>query len=112
MKSSLAVRAINNAVARRGAANVAGCVLHSDRGSQFRAKKVIRVLEQHGLIGSMGRVGAAGDNAAMESFYSLLQNNVLDREVWATRQQLRMKIVTWIVRRPITEGGSSRSWGG
>ena len=32
----------------------------------------------------------------MEPFYSLLQNNVLDREVWATRQQLRMKIVTWI----------------
>lgn len=96
MKSSLAVRAINNAVARRGAANVAGCILHSDRGSQFRARKVTRVLEQHGLIGSMGRVGAAGDNAAMESFYSLLQNNVLDREVWETRQQLRMKIVTWI----------------
>jgi len=29
--------------------------------------------------GSMGRVGAAGDNAAMESFFALLQNNVLDR---------------------------------
>ncbi len=26
----------------------------------------------------MGRVGAAGDNAAMESFFSLLQKNVLD----------------------------------
>jgi putative transposase len=31
------------------------------------------------MIGSMGRVGAAGDNAAMESFFGLLQNNVLDR---------------------------------
>jgi hypothetical protein len=28
----------------------------------------------------MGRVEAAGDNAAMESFFSLLQNNVLDRQ--------------------------------
>jgi putative transposase len=27
----------------------------------------------------MGRVGAAGDNAARESFVGLLQNNVLDR---------------------------------
>ncbi|MGO4648065.1 DDE-type integrase/transposase/recombinase [Nocardia sp. 2YAB30] len=32
MKSALAVRALNNAVARRG--DVAGCILHSDRGSQ------------------------------------------------------------------------------
>lgn len=26
----------------------------------------------------MGRVGSSGDNAAMESFFSLLQKNVLD----------------------------------
>ncbi len=31
-----------------------------------------------GLQGSMGRVASAGDNAAMESFWALLQNNVLD----------------------------------
>lgn len=36
--------------------------------------------------------------AAMESFFSLLQNNVLDREVWGTRHELRMKIATWIER--------------
>ena len=46
----------------------------------------------------MGQVGAAGDNAAMESFFGLLQNNVLDRRRWATRQQLRIAIVTWIER--------------
>lgn len=46
----------------------------------------------------MGRVGAAGDNAAMESFFSLLQKNVLDRRSWTTREQLRIAIVTWIER--------------
>ena len=46
----------------------------------------------------MGRVGAAGDNAAMESFFGLLQNNVLDRQAWATREELRIAIVTWIER--------------
>ncbi|GGL44225.1 hypothetical protein GCM10012283_28520 [Phycicoccus endophyticus] len=46
----------------------------------------------------MGRVGACGDNAAMESFFSLLQKNVLDRRPWATREQLRIAIVTWIDR--------------
>ncbi|MFE9558793.1 IS3 family transposase [Streptomyces sp. NPDC006703] len=32
----------------------------------------------------------------MESFFSLLQKNVLDRRAWATRQELRTAIGTWI----------------
>ena len=50
------------------------------------------------MVGSMGRVGAAGDNAAMEPFFALRQNNVLDRRSWATRDELRIAIVTWIER--------------
>ncbi|MCZ0989134.1 IS3 family transposase [Streptomyces diastatochromogenes] len=96
MKSRLAVTALNNAVAQRE--NVAGCILHSDRGSQFRSRKFVRALDGHQMAGSIGRVGAAGDNAAMESFFSLLQKNVLDRRSWATRQELRIAIVTWIER--------------
>src|SRR5699024_10774753 len=96
MKSRLAVAALNSAVARRG--NVIGCVLHSDRGSQFRSKKMQKAISRHGMLGSMGRVGACGDNAAMESFFSLLQNNVLDRRSWATRDELRAAIVHWIER--------------
>ena len=46
----------------------------------------------------MGRVGSCADNAAMESFYSLLQKNVLDRQRWATRDDLRLAIITWIER--------------
>jgi transposase InsO family protein len=95
MKSRLAVAALENAVARCG--NVAG-VLHSDRGSQFRSRKFVHALSRHRMAGSIGRVGAAGDNAAMESFFSLLQKNVLDRRTWATRQELRIAIVTWIER--------------
>ena len=37
----------------------------------------------------------------MESFFGLLQNNVLNRRSWATREQLRIAIVTWI-NRPTT----------
>lgn len=50
------------------------------------------------MRGSMGQVGSAGDNAAMESFFSLLQRNVLDRHRWTTREELRIAIVTWIER--------------
>lgn len=96
MKSRIAVNALHNAVARRG--EVAGCILHTDRGSQFRSRKHLRALRHHAMVGSMGRVGAAGDNAAMESFFALLQKNVLDRQTWATREELRIAIVTWIER--------------
>ena len=54
------------------------------------------MLTANGLTGSMGRVSSAGDNAAMESFYSLLQKNVLDRKRWGTRDELAYAIVTWI----------------
>jgi putative transposase len=100
MKSRLAVTALTNAVTRRAAegTTVAGCICHSDRGSQFRSRKFVHALHRHGLVGSMGRVGAAGDNAAMESFFALLQKNVLNRRAWATREELRIAIVTWIER--------------
>jgi transposase InsO family protein len=54
------------------------------------------VLKNNGITGSMGRVGACGDNAAMESFFALLQKNVLDRQRWVTRDELRLAMVVWI----------------
>lgn len=96
MKARLVVAAIEMAVARRG--DVAGCIFHSDRGSQYRARKVHRALARYGMVGSMGQVGSAGDNAAMESFFALLQKNVLNRRNWTTRTQLRIEIITWIER--------------
>ncbi len=99
MKARLAVDdALACALARRGPGEVTGCIVHSDRGSQFRSRKFLRALAEHDLLGSMGQVASAGDNAAMESFFSLLQKNVLDRRRWATREELRLAIITWIER--------------
>jgi transposase InsO family protein len=93
MTSELATTALRNAIALR---TPHGTIVHSDRGGQFRSRKYATALRAAGLAGSMGRVGACGDNAAMESFFALLQKNVLDRRRWATRDQLRLAIVTWI----------------
>ncbi len=100
MQSSPAVAAPDSAVARRASAghSVAGFLLHSDRGSQFRSRKLQQALTCHDMIGSMGQVGSAGDNAAMKSFFSLLQQNVLNRQTWRTRHDLRIAMVTWIER--------------
>jgi hypothetical protein len=65
---------------------------------QYRSRKVHRALARHGLVGSMGQVGTAADNAAAESFFALLQKNVLNTRRWGTRDQLRIAIATWIER--------------
>jgi transposase InsO family protein len=65
--------------------------IRRDRGSQFRSLDYVRTLRDAGLFGSMGRVGACADNAAMESFFSLLQKNVLDRQRWQNRHELRSR---------------------
>lgn len=90
----LAVNALRNAIALR--ASPAVTIVHSDRGSQFRSHAYVRALREKTLMGSMGRVGTCADNAAMESFFSLLQNNVLNRRRWDSREELRLAIITWI----------------
>jgi transposase InsO family protein len=94
MTAQLAVTALRTAVARRQPTGLV--VVHSDRGSQFRARSFRAVLTAAGLQGSMGRVASAGDNAAMESWHALLQKNVLDRRRWRTRDELHAAIVFWI----------------
>ena len=48
------------------------------------------------MVGSTGRVTSCGVNGAMESLFSVLQKNVLDRRSWATSEELRIADVTWI----------------
>jgi putative transposase len=94
MTAELAVAALRSAVARRQPRGTV--VVHSDRGGQFRSRKFRAVLKANRLTGSMGRVSSAGDNAAMESFYALLQKNVLDRRRWRTRAELAYAVIYWI----------------
>ena len=79
MTAELAVAAITIAAALRDLA-FAGVIVHTDRGSQFRSRKFMLQLKRQKMVGSIGRVGAAGDKATAESFFSLLQKNVLDRQ--------------------------------
>ena len=58
MKVRLAVNGLNNSVFRRR--DAADCVVHSDRGSRLRSRKLAQTLNRHQLIGPMGIIGAAG----------------------------------------------------
>lgn len=77
-EGKLYVAAIEMAVARRDG-HVVGCTFEYHCRSQFRAGKFQRVLAKQAVVGSMGQVGSAGDNAATESFFALMQRNVSNR---------------------------------
>ena len=55
-----------------------------------------RRLRAAGLLGSMGTVGDAYDNAVAESFFATLQLELLDRHHWQTGRQLASAIFEWI----------------
>ena len=85
-------------VAQRYRPAVTGRHCCSFRPRQFRSRKFVTLLSRSQLQGSMGRVAACADNSAMESWFALLQRNVLDRKRWDTKEELRLAMVCWIER--------------
>lgn len=71
-------------------------VHHSDHGTQSTSWAFGQRLRHAGLLGSMGTVGDALDNAVAESFFATMQTELLDRRVWDTRTQLAQAIFEWI----------------
>lgn len=71
MDVRLTLAALVCAVAQRQP--LAGCVCHTDRGSQYAAVQYRAALERHGLVGSMSRRGNPYDNAQAESFMKTLK---------------------------------------
>jgi len=73
-----------------------GVTHHSDHGSQYTALQYGNRLKTVGILGSMGSVGDAYDNAVAESFFSTLQTELLDTKTWQTRAELRMAVFEYI----------------
>jgi putative transposase len=71
-------------------------VMHSDHGCQYTSWAFGRRLRDAGLLGSMGTIGDAYDNAMIESFFGTLQRELLDRHQWRTRHELALAIFEWI----------------
>jgi putative transposase len=73
-----------------------GTVVHSDRGTQYTSWVFGHRLREAGLLGSMGRVASSVDNALVESFWSTMQRELLDRQTWTSRVELAAAIFEWI----------------
>ena len=64
--------------------------------TQYTALSFGKHLQKAGVLGSMGSVGSALDNAMAESFFASLQTELLDRRTWPTRSSLKAAIFDYI----------------
>ena len=94
LRSELVVDALQMAIWRRQPPE--GTVVHSDHGTQYTSWAFGRRLRAAGLLGSMGTIGDAYDNAVAESFFATLQLELLDRHHWTSRDELASAIFEWI----------------
>jgi putative transposase len=73
-----------------------GTLIHSDHGVQFTFWAFTRRALDSGLVPSMGSIGDCFDNAVIESFWSRMQVELLDRKKWKTRVELANAIFEYL----------------
>ena len=93
LRTELVLDALDMARWRR---RPSGTIVHTDRGTQFTSWLFGTRMREAGLLGSMGKVASAYDNALMESFWGSMQIELLDRRAWATRSELATAMFDWI----------------
>ena len=73
-----------------------GTIIHSDHGVQFSSWAFTHRAKASGLLPSMGSIGDCYDNAMIESFWSRMQVELLDRRRWKTRIELANAIFEYL----------------
>lgn len=96
LRTDLALDALEMAIWARRGEKLEGLIIHSDQGTQFSSWAFTRRALDSGLLPSMGSVGDCFDNAVMESFWSRMQVELLDRNRWNTRLELANAIFEYL----------------
>ena len=96
MRTDLVLDALRMALTRRQAGADVDLIHHSDAGSQYTSFAFQQVLDDHHVLGSIGSVGDAYDNALAESFVDTFKTELIADRVWRTRTQLELAIVEWV----------------
>lgn len=73
-----------------------GLLLHSDQGSQYKAKGYQQRLRDLSITCSMSRKGECHDNAVAESFFHSLKTELICGEVYKSRSVARQAIFKYI----------------
>ena len=91
---ALVLRALRAALERR---RPTGPLLHhSDRGGPYASRDYREVLRQAGIDCSMSRKGDCWDNAPVESFFATLKRELIDGQIFNTRQETVSAIFEYI----------------
>jgi transposase InsO family protein len=72
-----------------------GCVIHSDRGSEYTSGQLRIRITELGYRQSMGRTGSCFDKAAAESFWAILKEEIGTR-FWPDRATARADIFDFV----------------
>ncbi len=94
MAADLVCRALNMAIKNKRPNRQ--LIVHSDRGSQYCSHAYHKIIKQHKLKGSMSRRGNCFDNAPIESFWSILKNELVYHEDYKTRFEAISDITKYI----------------
>jgi putative transposase len=94
MRTSLIADALEMAVT--GGHVQPGAVFHSDRGTQYTSAQFMSYCRRRRVRRSVGRTGVCWDNAAAESFFSSLKNEMYYRQTFPTRAQARFAVADYI----------------
>jgi putative transposase len=96
MTAQLVIDALLMALWRRGKPRE--LLHHSDQGSQYASEDFQRLLEEHGITCSMSRQGNVWDNSAIESFFSTLKTERVNRRQYRLRDEARADVFDYIER--------------
>ena len=96
MRTDLVLDALRMALTRRHHGADIELVHHSDAGSQYTSFAFQQVLDDHQVLGSIGSVGDAYDNAMAESFFSTLEAELLSRRRFASQAEAKMACFSYI----------------
>jgi putative transposase len=96
MRTDLVLDALRMALTRRQAGADVQLIHHSDAGTQYTSFAFNQVLDDHGVLASIGTVGDAYDNAMAESFVDSFKTELIADRIWCTRSQLELAIVEWV----------------
>jgi transposase InsO family protein len=73
-----------------------GAIFHSDKGAQYTSAELARFCQAHGIRTSTGRTGVCWDNAAAESFFGALKNEMYYRQSFPGRAHARFAVAEYI----------------
>ena len=71
-------------------------IFHSDRGCQYTSTEFHRFCKDNLIRTSLGRTGVCWDNAAAESFFAAMNNEMYYRHTFATRARARFAVAEYI----------------